>query len=191
MTIHQGRLAATARYLADEGLDALIAFNGGHNSFLESHAVFVLSGVRPIGESAVVVNRSGASTLLVTPAWERERAAAFSRTDKTVGTDDLAAALEAAVAKHAIDPRKSVTVALSTLGVGVVERIEAMLGGTVRANDKYARELARLRSRLARRRPGRGASPPAAPRTCPVKAAAPRRSRWCGRSARTGHGSRA
>jgi len=146
MTIHQTRLAATARYLADEGLDALVAFNGGHNSFLESHAVFVLSGVRPIGESAVVVDRSGASTLLVTPAWEGERVAVLSRTAKTVGTDDLATALEAGLATHGIDPRKSVTVALSTLGVGVVERIEAMLGGTVRANDKYARELARLRS---------------------------------------------
>ena len=146
MTIHQIRLAATARYLADEGLDALVAFNGGHNSFLESHAVFVLSGVRPVGESAVVVDRSGASTLLVTPAWEGERAAAFSRTDKTVGTDDLAAALEGALGTHGIDPRKSVTVALSTLGVGVVERIEAVLGGKVQANDKYARDLARLRS---------------------------------------------
>ena len=146
MTIHQIRLAATARYLADEGLDALVAFNGGHNSFLESHAVFVLSGVRPVGESAVVVDRSGASTLLVTPAWEGERAAALARTDKTVGTDDLAAALEGALGTHGIDPRKSVTVALSTLGMGLLERIEAVLGGKVRANDKYARDLARLRS---------------------------------------------
>src|SRR5215472_690600 len=138
MTIHQTRLAATARHLANEGLDALIAFNGGHNSFLESHAVFVLTGVRPIGESAVVVDRSGASTLLVTPEWEGERAAALSRTDKTVGTDDLAAALGAALSTHGIDPRKSVTVALSTLGMGLVQRIEAVLGGKVRANDKYA-----------------------------------------------------
>ncbi len=70
MSIQDPRLAATAGYLATHGLDGLIAFNGGQNSFLEAHAVFVLSGVRPIGESAVVVDRSGTATLMVTPAWE-------------------------------------------------------------------------------------------------------------------------
>src|SRR5215472_14971882 len=98
MTIHQTRLAATARYLADEGLDALVAFNGAQNSFLESHAVFVLSGVRPIGESAVVVDRSGASTLIVTPAWDGERAGALSQTRKTTGSGDLPTGLASALA---------------------------------------------------------------------------------------------
>src|ERR1700682_1028797 len=100
MDVQDTRLATTARYLATEGLDGLIAFNGGQNSFLEAHAVFVLSGVRPIGESAVLVDRSGASTLMVTPAWEAERAAALSRTGKTIGTDDLAEALGSAIAAH-------------------------------------------------------------------------------------------
>jgi Xaa-Pro aminopeptidase len=47
---------------------------------------------------------------------------------------------------HGIDPGKSVTVALSTLGRGIVAEIEKMMGGKVRADDKYARELARIRS---------------------------------------------
>src|ERR1700681_3912083 len=105
--IQDTRLAATARYLETEGLDGLVALNGGQNSFLESHAVFVLSGVRPIGESAVLVDRAGTSTLIVTPAWEAERAAAVSRTAKIIGTDDLAKALESALAAHRIDPRKT------------------------------------------------------------------------------------
>ena len=146
MNTHDTRLAATARYLSDEGLDGLIAFNGGQNSFLEGHAVFVLSGVRPIGESAVLVDRNGASTLIVTPAWEAERAAALSRTNKTIGTDDLAEGTRSALAAHGIDPRRTVTVALSTLGLGLVASIEAVLGGKVPANDKYARDLARIRS---------------------------------------------
>src|SRR3954447_4024576 len=87
------RLRETARYLEGEALDGLVAVNFGHNSFLESHAVFVLSGVRPIGESAVVVDRAGASTLIVTPAWDAERATALSQTTETIGTDDLPAAL--------------------------------------------------------------------------------------------------
>src|SRR5437763_7208845 len=107
------RLTQTARDLAQEGLDALIAVNYGHNSFLESHAVFVLSGVRPIGESAVVVDRAGGSTLIVTPAWDAERAQALSQTTNTIGTDDLPAALAAALAAHQLDGRKLVAVGLA------------------------------------------------------------------------------
>jgi Xaa-Pro aminopeptidase len=146
MSIYDTRLAATARFLVDEGLDGLIAFNGGQNSFLESHAVFVLSGVRPIGESAVVVDRSGASTLVVTPAWDAERAGALSHTSRTSGGDDLPSALEPALNAHRIDPRSSIAVGLSTLGVGLIQRIEKAIGGKVRADDNYARRLARIRS---------------------------------------------
>src|ERR1700682_73469 len=109
LPIQGTRLAATARYLETEGLDGLVAFNGGQNSFLEAHAVFVVSGVRPVGESAVLVDRAGASTLIVTPARESERAAALSRTNTTIGTDDLVEALRSALTAHGIDPRKTVT----------------------------------------------------------------------------------
>src|SRR5467141_2939090 len=100
MDASAARLTQTARDLAQEGLDGLIAVNHEHNSFLESHALFVLSGVRPIGESAVIVDRAGGSTLIVTPAWDAERAAARSRTAKTVGTDDLPAALAQVLQAH-------------------------------------------------------------------------------------------
>src|SRR6266436_3675462 len=110
MGIQKIRLAETAHYLEREALDALIAVNFGHNSFLESHAVFVLSGVRPIGESAVVVDRAGRSTLVVTPAWDAERAAVCSHTANTIGTDDLAGALAAVLGEYRIDPRQAVSV---------------------------------------------------------------------------------
>src|SRR3954463_16172096 len=110
MGAHDNRLEVTARYLADGALDALVAVNFGHNSFLESHAVFVLSGVRPVGESAVVVDRGGGSPLIVPPAWDVERAAGLSRTSKTIGPDDLAGTLAAVVQEHGIDLEKTLTV---------------------------------------------------------------------------------
>jgi Xaa-Pro aminopeptidase len=146
MHANDDRLAATARYLAGEGLDGLVAVNYRHNSFLESHAVFALAGVRPIGESAVVVERGGGSTLIVTPAWDADRAAAISRTAKTVGTDDLAGALVTVIAEHKIDPGKIVTVGIATLGLALAQKIEALLGGKAHARDGYVRELARIRS---------------------------------------------
>jgi Xaa-Pro dipeptidase len=146
MNVQTTRLERAARDLSGEGLDGLIAVNGAQNSFLESHAVFVLSGVRPIGESAVVVDRGGQSTLIVTPAWDGERAASASRTGETIGTDDLAGALTAAIAAHKIDPAKSVTVGLATIGLALAQQIEAVLGGKARARDGYVREIARIRS---------------------------------------------
>src|SRR5271169_4036417 len=89
-----GRLSQATRHLQAEGLDGLIAAGNGLNNFLDANAVYVLSGVRPIGESAVVLDREGAATLIVTPAWDEERASALSSTDRTIGTDNLAAALE-------------------------------------------------------------------------------------------------
>ena len=146
MSIHDVRLEATAGYLIQESLDGLVAVNYGHNSFLELHAVFVLSGVRPVGESAVVVDRSGNSTLIVTPAWDRDRASSIARTRKTVATDDLPAALAAAVAEHRLGADKTMTVGLSTLAQGLVKRIEQAIGGKTRPNELYIRELARIRS---------------------------------------------
>ena len=76
-------MVAATRHLADQALDGLIAASNGLNNFLDSNAVYVFSGVRPIGESAVVLDRDGGSTLIVTPAWDEARAAAASSTDRT------------------------------------------------------------------------------------------------------------
>src|SRR5215467_14296755 len=132
MGVQAIRLSETVRYLEANGLDGLVAVNYGHNSFLESHAVFVLAGVRPIGESAVVVDRAGGSTLIVTPTWDAERAQALSQTTNTVGTDDLPAALANALAAHQLTGRKLVTVGLSTMAQGLAQRIEAALDGNSR-----------------------------------------------------------
>jgi Xaa-Pro dipeptidase len=141
-----GRLAQATQHLQVEALDGLIAASNGLNNFLESNAVYVFSGVRPIGESAVVLDRDGVSTLIVTPAWDGGRAASLSATDLTVGTDDLAAELVSAVRKHRLDMAKTVSVGLSFLGQAIVERIGSALGRLPKLADELARELTRIRT---------------------------------------------
>ena len=58
----------------------------------------------------------------------------------------MPAALATAVAGHRLDPQTTVTVGLSTLGQGLAQQIEAVLGGKSRANELYVRQLARIRS---------------------------------------------
>jgi Xaa-Pro dipeptidase len=147
VTIDRGsRLTAAARHLQDEARDGLIAASNGLNNFLDSNAVYVLSGVRPIGESAVVLDRDGRSTLIVSPAWDEERAASLSCTDRTVGTDDLAAALAGAVKAHRLDLERSISVGVSLLGQALVERIASALGALPQASDELARDLAKVRT---------------------------------------------
>src|ERR1700719_3022196 len=142
----QGRLTQATRYIANQALDGLIAASNGLNNFLESNAVYVFSGVRPIGESAVVLDRDGVSTLIVTPAWDEARAAAASSTDRTVGTDDLAATLKSVVGTHRLDLSRTVSVGLSLLGIALVDRIASALGALPKAADELARDLARVRT---------------------------------------------
>jgi Xaa-Pro dipeptidase len=141
-----GRLMAATNYLADQALDGLIAASNGLNNFLESNAVYVLAGVRPIGESTVVLDHDGRSTLIVTPAWDEARAAAASSTDRTIGTDDLAAVLKNVVGTHRLDLSRSISVGLSLLGTALVDRIASALGALPKAADELARDLARLRT---------------------------------------------
>lgn len=144
--VKNSRLAAAAKYLQSESLDGLIAASNGLNNFLESNAVYVFSGVRPIGESAVVLDRDGRSTLIVTPSWDGERATALSSTDETIATDDLATTLAATVKKYRLNLDRTVSVGLSFLGQGLVARISASMGALPKPADELARDIARVRS---------------------------------------------
>ena len=142
----QGRLGEATQYLAEQRLDGLIAASNGLNNFLEANAVFVLSGVRPMGESAVVLDRDGRATLIVTPAWDEPRAASLSATERTVGTDDLAATLKGVVGSHRLDLSRTLSAGLSMLGAALHDRIAVALGGLPAPADELARELARIRT---------------------------------------------
>jgi Xaa-Pro aminopeptidase len=141
-----GRLSEATRHLRDHALDGLIAASNGLNSFLDSNAVYVLCGVRPIGESALVLDREGKSTLIVTPAWDVERVAAQSSAAETIGTDDLVAALGSMVKAHRLDMSRTVSVGLSLLGQALLDRIASALGSLPKAADELARDLARVRT---------------------------------------------
>jgi Xaa-Pro dipeptidase len=140
------RLIEAAKYLQAGGFDGLIAASNGLNNFLESNAVYVLSNVRPIGESAVVLDRDGRSTLIVTPAWDGERAASISSTDQTIGTDDLAATLKDAVGAYRLDTARTISVGLTLLGRALAARIGVGLGALPKPADELARDLARVRT---------------------------------------------
>lgn len=154
MTTAQSRLEAARAHLAAHKLDGLIAFNDGQNSFLEANAAFVLSGVRPLGESAVVVTADGASTLIVTPAADGERAAEISATSRTVAANDLPGALAGEVGRLGLQAARLAVVALDKQRRRLARAVRETLTGQLAVDDTLIARLARIRSadELARSR---------------------------------------
>jgi Xaa-Pro dipeptidase len=150
----EDRLSAAIDWLRQEALDGLVAFSDGQNSFLEANAIFVLTGVRPLGESAVLVGKDGRSMLVITPAADEERARHLSKATTTRAFDDLAAGIEAGIRELGL-----ATARLATVGLGKQRRrlalhVRAMLAHEPSSHDTLIARLARIRSEdeLARSR---------------------------------------
>ena len=149
MTAENGRLTQARTWLAEQRLDGLVAFNDGQNSFLDSNAVYVFSGVRPLGRSAVVVAREGASILIVEPSFDAERAIALSTTQDVVATDDLPDALQGALERtESTGPGGNVaTVGISKQSRKLAQQVGALFATPPRAADTLASHLARVRTK--------------------------------------------
>ena len=140
------RAAQAAAWLGEEGLDGLLVFNDGQNSFLDSNAVYVMSGVRPIGQSAVVISREGGSTLIVTPSWDLERARSLSTTHRTLAVDDLVTALGEVLAGEKLAQGKLAVCALVKQSRALARGVSALLAEPPRHVDWLASHLARVRN---------------------------------------------
>ena len=146
MSVAKSRIAEARQWLAGKKLDAVMAFNDGQNSFLDSNAVFVFTGVRALGESVVVIPRDGDVVHFHAPAWDGERVAAASAADKTHAVDEVGAALVAHL--------QSSGLASGALGVvGLVKQRRTLANRVLDAlarkpvhNDTFASTIARIRS---------------------------------------------
>jgi Xaa-Pro dipeptidase len=89
------RLNAIFAAMAARGLDLIVAIHdGGH--FIETpNPVTVLTGFKSLGPAIGLLDRAGAVTLIVAPAWDAERAQASCPSARVVGADDVAEGLRA------------------------------------------------------------------------------------------------
>ena len=146
MANDNGRISDACAWLEEQKLGGLIAFSDAHNSFLESNAVLVFSGVRPLGESAVVLQADGTSTLIVTPAWDEERAKSIARTTNVLATDDLADTLKEHLSETGLKSRKLAVIAMKKQRNAVAHALLTHLDHDVRHEDTLAAHIARIRS---------------------------------------------
>jgi Xaa-Pro aminopeptidase len=87
------RLDAVVERMRGQGLDVLVAVHDGAHFIEKPDPVLVLSGFKSMGPCVAVLTREGEATLVMTPAWDAERAAAAAPHCRVVPADDLVKAL--------------------------------------------------------------------------------------------------
>src|ERR1700741_1099052 len=77
------------REMARQGVDLLLAFHDGAHFIEKPNAVMVLSGFKSMGPAVVVLPTRGKATLVVSPAWDIERAAEHAPDFFHAGAEDI------------------------------------------------------------------------------------------------------
>jgi Xaa-Pro aminopeptidase len=125
------RLKAICANMAARGLDLIVAVHdGGH--FIETpNPVTVISGVKALGPAICLLDRAGAMTLILAPAWDAERLREMCPHAQVIGVDDVVEGLRATLpAGHAIG-----TAGLAFAPSGIARQVTALCPGAAEADD--------------------------------------------------------
>jgi Xaa-Pro aminopeptidase len=125
------RLKAICTNIAERNLDLIVAVHdGGH--FIETpNPVTVISGAKTLGPAVCLLDRAGAITLIVAPAWDAERVRAGFAHARVIGADDVAAGLRAALPAG----QRIGTAGLGFVPSGIAQGVMALCPGAAEADD--------------------------------------------------------
>jgi Xaa-Pro aminopeptidase len=106
----QQRLAGICRRMREENLDLLIGLHDSTHFIETPNPVMVMSGFKSLGAAAVLLRSDGTSDLIVTPAWDSERAAECCPDTRVVGAADVVEGLS-----QEIESRSTASIGLAGL----------------------------------------------------------------------------
>jgi Xaa-Pro dipeptidase len=128
------RLAAIRANMLAHKLDVLVAIHDGAHFIETPNPVFVLASFKSLGPAAVILHRDGNADLIVTPAWDAERAAECCSNLRIIPADDVADALAAALG-HAGAPATIGIAGLAFTSWSIAVRIAQMIPQASTADD--------------------------------------------------------
>ncbi len=129
------RLESIRERLKAQGLDLLVAIHDGAHFIETPNPVMVLSGFKSLGPAAAVLTRAGAVELIVTPAWDAERAGACCPAVRIIGADAVVEGLTRCVQERRTQPSAIGIAGLSSAPWGIASRIAAALPLAQPADD--------------------------------------------------------
>jgi Xaa-Pro dipeptidase len=137
------RLADILTRMREAKLDTIVALHDGAHFIEKPNPVTVLTGFKSLGPTAAILRGDGATTLIVAPAWDAERAAEACPRGQVIGTQDIAGALGAALSNGA---RQNAALAgMRFLPSSIADRVAAALPSAASA-DKLVFDAARTKT---------------------------------------------
>jgi Xaa-Pro aminopeptidase len=139
----EGRFNDILARMREAKLDAVVALHDGAHFIEKPNPVTIITGFKSLGPAAAVLRSDGATTLIVTPAWDAERANEKCPEADVVAADDVVDALASTLGNGA---RKNVGVAgMRFLPSFIAERVAAALPAAPSA-DKLVFDAARTKT---------------------------------------------
>lgn len=139
-------LRAIRHEMEEQGIDLLLGFHDGAHFIEKPNAVMVLSGFKSLGHALVILARDDEGTLVVTPAWDAERAAERCPVMRSIGADNVVTALQAYLEHHQVSPSRVATAGLAGMPWRIGEQLSAMLQGETRPMDRMVFGSARRKT---------------------------------------------
>ena len=117
------RLERVQAKMRDDGLETLVVYDAGQHNMLHMNQAWYLTDFRSVGPVALIVPSRGATKLLVTPAWDVERAREAAGVQDAAGVSDLGQAIAAEAGPGAALSGRDV------MPMGLFEQLPAMADG--------------------------------------------------------------
>lgn len=133
------RIERVLRRMAAEKIDTLVAFSNAKHHLARTNLAAHLMGYRALGESALVLRGDGSRMLVVTPAWDAERAATRRPELPLTAGDDLAVLLSGLLRQRA--PGRVATTGLGDMPHALAVRLVDIVGRDAVAFDAAVNEV--------------------------------------------------
>ncbi|HVB89008.1 MAG TPA: M24 family metallopeptidase [Beijerinckiaceae bacterium] len=140
------RREALRERMREQGFDAIVAFGSGAHSFLASNFVWWLTGFKQMGPfAALVLPAEGEPLLVITPQWDRARAAErSSMAVEAVAPDAFAAAFQSAVRSRGLEGARLAVAGVGNQPRALTQSLARTLAAAASA-DALVSDLARIR----------------------------------------------
>jgi Xaa-Pro dipeptidase len=130
------RIGAVLRFMAMHGIESLIACSNGLQMPDRPDPVVHLSGYQSLGESVVLLNRSGIEKIIVSPAADAERVACWRDLHDSIATDNLLGALTPCLPDENSIARRFAIVGIDAMPHPFAERLLAIHEGAILSFDE-------------------------------------------------------
>ncbi|MBX5437714.1 MAG: aminopeptidase P family protein [Alicyclobacillaceae bacterium] len=143
--MYKQRVERLCEWMAGQSLKHLVLLHDGVHSFAWSNPVSLVSGYKGVGESMLIVDVSGRTTLVHTPAWDGWRAERVGAAE-TIGAEQVSDVLTGWLARTQPAADAVAFVGLDAFNHACVTAVSERLGGEARRVDDEFYALLRAKS---------------------------------------------